>query len=285
MSSIYPELTDPDGRLERRGAWGNLMVPVDFWLETERLWWGWAGGPVQDREVEPGEGLLTEFGALRHTGPEAIEAFARRWGALQFCEHDRPAAHNPYRLREEEPNAVDWCMPMGWYERGPTTPKGASGFDLLTTWRDCATDIAALLRIAARVRDGLGGTAEDWALVYRRTRSAPWWNTSQSGDGQILTRVVNDLVERAVVRPRLLQQAGRIAVQLGGGGLFGAVVVQLMSVVGSSTGPYFCAGCGTSFGLPVSARKPQRGRGAYCPACSVAHMPQRIANRTSRARR
>ena len=43
MPSDFPELTDPEGRLERRGAWETLFVPMDFWLDGARLWWGYEG--------------------------------------------------------------------------------------------------------------------------------------------------------------------------------------------------------------------------------------------------
>ena len=284
MPSDFPELTDPEGRLERRGAWETLFVPMDFWLDGARLWWGYEG-PLPYREVEPGEGLLSDFAGLADATPATIAAFARRWGALQFCEHDRPASHNPFRPGTTGGGFVDWCTPLGWFDRTSPSPAGALAYDLLATWHEWATDVAALLRIAARTRDNLPGRGEDWALVFRRTRVAPWWHSDAGDDRPRLAQVVGELAERVGVRPLLRYRPGGTELRLGGGGLFGAVVIQLMTIVTSSNGPYTCAGCGTFFEIAVQARKPQRGRGSYCSACRKSKIPQRLASRRHRCLR
>jgi len=79
--------------------------------------------------------------------------------------------------------------------------------------------------------------------------------------------VLNHWLERAGVRPRLDWSQDKPQVQLGGGGLLGALVVQLLFDCSRTDGLAVCTSCGTPF-LPA-LRRPRRDHNPYCSDCGL----------------
>jgi hypothetical protein len=84
---------------------------------------------------------------------------------------------------------------------------------------------------------------------------------------EILVEVINYWLRAATVRPSLTWSGDKPSLQLGGEGLYGALVVQLLFDCSRTDGLTVCTGCGTPF-LPAG-RRPRRDRNPYCSACGV----------------
>ena len=288
MSSLFTAdvLRDDADRLEQTGPWGDLYS-VRAWTYGGRLYWRAEGHSAPSGNDD----MLRNFLSLADAGDARIASYANRWGVLHVCQHGRPASHNPPPVNLGGYSGWDyWCDHMGRYDRLPD----ADGYEPLEVWRRLSAEAGALARVAAALREGRPGAAADWAIIYANSgQVAPWWKPSRDGDSIILARVVSEWLSMTNVRPRLrVRRIGPgggyidgLDVEYAGRGLFGALTMQLALVVSGSRGLYSCAGCPSWFMVPRGKRKPQAGRGAYCPACRLANVPQRRANeRRTRAR-
>lgn len=282
MYSVFAAdaLRDDADRLEQAGPWGRLYG-VRSWTDGGRLYWQSQG------RAAPGvnDNMLRDFLSLADADDGRIARYAARWGALGICPHGHPASHNPGPAHGGYSGPVYWCEHMG---RDEDLPDGADGYEPLEVWRRLSREAAALARIAAALRVGSPGAAGDWGIVCAHSgRAAPWWKPSRGAEWVALGNVVSEWITLGNVRPRVgVRHSGRgrgsyvdgLSVEYLGSGLFGALAMQLALVVSASRGLYSCAGCPTWFMVPPGQRKPQAGRGAYCPACQAAKVPQRRAN-------
>lgn len=301
------ELTDESGRLVGR-AFGasEISLPRTVEVRGDRLVWAYGG-----RRIHPREGLLDDFVDLTRNGEieaASVESFARRRGVLAMCEHGLPATHNPSRVgvisdvsgSVAELPSRGGCAPLGW--KDPLKSDRYIEQELwepLAAWSRVSRRTRALLNIAAKLRSGTRGALEDWHLLLggsemfeswaRHARPFATWDRiddrlygSRLGyERRELTRIVNDWLEIADVRPRLSWTSKGTGLPIEVRGMFGALAMQLVLTIARTSAIAICSGCGRSF-LPK--RKPVEGRRRYCDECREQGIPVRDAMADRRRR-
>lgn len=293
-----------------------LLVPTVVELAGDRLW---CAEPMRDRKV--GTGVLEQFVKLAEAPAEAIRDYARRWGVLQLCAHGLPASHTrgshqrETRVNFTPPSDVlegavrrygaqpAWLPHVGralnaWADEagvfgcrplrvsdGDGLPQRALFWEPLDPWRLFARHALAILRIADRLKEGRVGLPADWACIAGDAS----WSRRQSVDGDrlALERLVNEWLVLGNVRPSMRWQSRSVDVRLAGPNLFSVIALQLAFAVAGAEGLVVCSGCGAAY-APTTAnrkRRPKAGQNNYCPRCRKSGVPERNAQRASRARR
>jgi hypothetical protein len=248
-------------------------------IEGDRLYWrenlegnGWGWYPIHS-----GPGLLEGFVRLTDASPEAICTFARRWGVLRICHHGLPATHNPRPPELPAQSGIaTWCYPLrqsGWY------------WEPLDIWHDFARRARAVLNLAAAMGQKTSTRREDWAVLHdtwAQRWDASGGNVPVATMHLVLEHVVNTWLVWGHVCPMLEGSNHGLRIELRGGGLFGAIAVQLLAAVSRSKGWAVCINCGDVYS-PL--RRPKRSQRTYChkPECKAAAI--RDAMRDYRARR
>ena len=259
---------------------GPLPVPGRVKAEGDRLFW--SPDVEGHREVNPPENLLAVFAGLASAAPEEIAAFAEQFGVLEICEHELPRSHNPSRPWKQSGQYVEECFPLGWHER--SDPEWMCR-EPLSVWYMFAGDARAILRIAANLHGNRVGSPVDWRTIFghgRGPESIPWWKPSVEGERFLVAGLVNEWLQLGDVRPRLAwgssskRANGTPGLIMAGGGLFGALAIQLAQSVSRSEGLYICDGCGAAH---TRAKKPDPNRRKFCPKCRNARVPQKLAQR------
>jgi hypothetical protein len=256
-------MTDGQGRLDRPVAYTELWVPDTVRLVEhaggEWLEWQWPATALP-RRAPSGQELLTRFVALAAAPAERIRQFAARWGVLGLCAGhkgpDRNDVDPTTMLPGSHDPAVIWC---------PSAPSaaGAGGCELLARWRDFAAAARSVLNVAARLRVGQPVQAGDWEGVWppwvelagERPTSRQRWNVM----GQVVDYWLRMARVRFGARGR---DGGGVQAVVGGGGLFGALAVQLLVAVSGAGGLLICEECGLPF---VPRRRYQK----YCKDCGI----------------
>jgi len=309
-------LVTEDGRLHRSIRSNAIFVPDRIEAIGDRLIWNNGG---KGRWTRPGPGLLEQFVDLTQEdapAPRAIEAYARRWGVLEICEHALPRTHNPRRQPSiprlaEDPGAAGWqpwqdgCYPLGYVPFGVATPKGRTSphyecWEPLRSWARVSRRARALLNIAARLHGGARGPVEDWHLLLGGDETIESWSSrrkqTELSDDHIrryygsrlneersrLSGQLNDWLELGNVRPVLTwaQQGPELRTWIHG--LFGAIALQLVLAVARTEALAICSHCARSY-LPK--RKPVEGKRRYCDECRTNGIPMRDAMADRRARK
>jgi hypothetical protein len=287
---------------------------------------------VHSRQV-PSEGLLKEFVRLADAPEERFLEFARKWGVFGICKHGLPASHNPGRHNHVELSATQleafrrtptakWMVRMltDSEEEGgkppharlppPSAPRRSSvgrpcrprpvskdspwrGWEPISAWRQYSGHARAILRTAARAREGdLRWRQDEWDALWGFSFPAPQGVARSHAEiWELLAGFVNDWLEVGNVRPTLLQTPRRdaptivLATEWNHNvhefGLFGAIAVQLMFAVSGERGLAWCAGCGEPF---EPSRRLTPSRRHFCAACGRKAM-MRAASADYRARR
>lgn len=257
------------GALGRPMASNRWRIPPDIDLEVERLVWTDRLMPI--REARPTEGMLERFVALSGAAPERVVTYARRWGVLGICRHSLPMTHNPPPI-PRKPGGVPmtWCYPLGWREGALWEP--------IAAWRRYAAQMRALLNIGARVQDGKPGRAEDWQVLYphpeelvaapavvRPGTFGPWWGHDAEADRAGVAYQLKEWLSMARVELEpAWDEPNRLVLRLAVGGLFGALIVQLMLAITRTDGLAICSACGVAY---IPKRRPAANRRRYCTAC------------------
>ena len=265
----------PSG-LDRPLMADEFSVPNDLQLAGGLLVWSWLDGQLQTR---PGPGLLDQFVHLADAPAEHILRYAQRWGVLFLCEQHRlPTSHNPRPLYTAVSGQVTWCVP----------PRGANGtyWEFLEDWRHFARQARALLSIAVRLYQEHTGAAADWGTVYERmAQTGPPGQGDLAAERFALTLCVNEWLILGDVRPQFswIDRHNTVPkITFGGGGLFGALAVQLALAISQTDGLVLCSACGAPY---VPERRPRSDERHYCVACRDAGRPARDAARDYRGRR
>ena len=120
---------------------GEILIPGQVWLDQDTLRWKLAG---QSKQKVPGPAMLTEFASLYARSNHAILAFARTWGVL--------------RMGGEPPKWLFPCCNL--------RPEGTEPLD---AWRFYSSRAAAILRIAAALKEGKLGDLADWGVLLLRS--------------------------------------------------------------------------------------------------------------------
>lgn len=275
-------MVDEQGRLDRPLPIGQWWAPKKVRVVEDRLTWEWEDSHDVWQAGSEGE-LLPRFTQLRTADTEAIAAFARSWGVLFICTHGLPAGHNPdpYQISYSGPLG---CRPLGWAReqpRGGRRPDEYAFWEPVETWRHFARQAGALLSISSSLHQGDPTSNEDWATFYE-------WNTEEAGRFKASTRRLGEeawfLVGGAVqewlmlgnVRPTFVPP-GRV--EFHGGGLFGALAVQLAFACANAAGVAICAECQSPY---FTKRKSRKGRRTFCPECASPRVYSKHAMRQRR---
>lgn len=254
----------PDGQLERATDGTLWSLPRTIELRRDRICWT----PEPGREILPGRRMLTAFMGLGDKPAEAVLGFAKKYGVLGLCEHDVPASGHGD------------CVARGW-----RTPQC---WEPVEVWHMFAREALALTRIAGRLLQGQTGRAEDWQVVYGRTKRngerIPWWQQHLDVERVKVAMVANEWLSLGRVRPVVdwRHSHKKPSVRLGGHGLFGALALQLALAVGQSPGFAICVHCRQEY--PPTARRPKAGQRNFCLDCRAAGIPRQYSLRDFRDR-
>ena len=245
------EMTDENGSesiLTGTLPFGQLSVPRHIDLAGNNLYW--YDDPLDDykRDSANDTGALNTF--VRIKKPDDILQFARRYGPLGLCRHGRPPMHRAGNGERK------WCAPCG--------------SEPIKRWFGYRDGALACLDFAAQMKvDPQKITVP--AKYLKRIASNPPEHiaddkeVSVRGLGKwIVTDMINEWLGDAGIRLELNWSGGEPSLTLAGGGVFGALGVQLLSAV-TANNLAVCSGCGEPY--LRKGRKPQAGRRNFCRAC------------------
>jgi hypothetical protein len=224
----------------------------------------------------PSRRMLTDFLNLQGASANDVLKYAQHHGVLDICNHGEPHGHHRS------------CAPDGWPLEGWTS---------FEAWQTTANRHAALLRIAAELRDTNSvGAKEDWAVLFSSVHDeasrAALQIVNREHALNMLHGLVNDYLRRGEVHPELSRTPGGWKIQLSSNALYpllGNLAAQLALVVSGAEAIYTCAGCGVLYFRDGERRRPKRGTGNYCDACGrpkqLQSAKQRYRNKILEARR
>jgi hypothetical protein len=259
-------------RLDRIFRDGGSWVPHDLQLEDTSdsrtslvAPNGWDGRYAQDEA-----NILEAFCRLADSPPGAVLRFAKRYGLLMLCEHDRPCSHNP----------------IGTHIKGVDLSCRPTFSEPISVWQHFSRQVRALIAIAARCHMGKTGTDTDWAVVYEWSDSphqAPWWVRTAEADRAVVTQVINELFDLIMMYPTYdcNRKTGRVSIGIAGYAVLGAVVRELAFAVGRIDGLYTCTGCQKGF---VPTRRIPKSRNPWCEDCRGTNTQSNFYKRRQRAR-
>lgn len=284
------------GRLSRPRSVELTRIGDQDWLR-----WNWDGpdqeGPIHAK-IE--RSVLWSFLRLGDSPGEQILAFAQRWGVLELCEHHHlPASHKVSEFgwdwrewddisRTNGPAALDPyqapCRPIaagdGWY------------MEPVMAWRSWSRLAETMLGVAAALSSDESGTAEEWRTMAPNLAVAGYPDGSMVAQAPLdhqramLSGLATEWTQWGRVVPAIAwdlgrgRSAGRFQFYLETSGLFGLIGTELITVIGSGSGPARCSRCGRPY---QARRKPRFDRRNYCKVC--APEADRAAKRESARKR
>lgn len=264
----------------------DWKAPARVDLDGYRLRWQYDDGSRIRKTIRAGHGLVDAFVKLADANPEDIRDFARRWGVLLICEHDKPAGHSfPRELLIDALNAPEksgWCAPLG-------SPDEC--WEPLGSWYTLAREARAMLNVAAALHNQKLAKRGDWHMLVYRVWPGPdrgdpaldIFNQPRyaAGARACLADSVNRWLAWGAVQPRLTWSGrGSPTIDFEGSGLFGALAVQILAAV-NRRGWAFCSECSNSYN---PGRRPNPNRKNYCPDCREKGVPSRNSSSASRRR-
>jgi hypothetical protein len=255
-----------------RGSW----VPLYLELDGEVLRWAEFADIAKDewpRQPRP-RGALDAF--IRIGSGRDVLRFARRWGTLLLCEHERPGSHDAN------------CRPTR------AEPVGV--------WLDYVELVRSILAAAAAIRQGEPAPREVWeTLFYGRRRPSGWLPDEEvelliaklgnRHPGALamarlnLKPFIDLVVTLSDLRPEIElsgEREPRSSLRLGGCGVLGVLGVQLLAAIGGAQGLWLCDACGQPY---VPRRKPRSDRAAYCDRPECKRSGARLRKRAQRAQK
>lgn len=266
---------------------GGLVVPPRLEGRDDVLIYSWYGPdlelvngvPVSRspkwQVAEPTPELLKRF--IKLTDGHDVLAFARRWGVLGVCTHDKPRTHRatpsifPFDDRDsraEEPI----CYPRGWFQGECSEPIGV--------WLRYARQALAMLSIAAALRGRTPPAKEDWQVLYGIDPNFAQYDFARDAEAW-LEHVLNQWLVLADARPHVVLRPKPHIVFVDS--LFGAITLQLIGALGSTRPSEVCSGCQSIY-IPAK-RRPKTGYRRYCPQCRRAGVSQQQAETDHKARK
>ena len=251
----------------------------DHWIRTNAL--VYKDPPYDDvpgHWVRPNRGVLDEFIRLawpdsgsRREGDDVL-AFAKRWGVLELCVHERPYTHAsgdvgvPLGVESKKSLSVilsrRYCQPFRY-------PETDECIEFIKSWRLFAERAVLLLELAASLRSRIESGREESTRRTLVKRLNYWLDMANvgvvcrdTGTGEWPSGLQVDYINR--------------------GGLFGVLTVQLLLATTLNEFLFTCAECGRSFN-PAPAKRPRTGERAFCGRCGR-KAAVRQASRAYRAR-
>lgn len=266
--------TDINGDLGRPVPSGHILVPGQIWLEGDAIRWKLAG---HAKFRQPSRAMLTDFVALHQaTSAETILRFAREWGVLMLTGGKVPR---------------------------PCGESMQEGSEPIEAWKYFSRRAAAVLNIAAALKDGKLGDLADWgvlATIQTRDEAAdeasfkaafaqhrygmsfltdlPRGTQRQSAvdQGRDLLSSEIDQWLRFWKKGRLHgyadfslrwssdTQKWELRIEYQGY-LFAAIALQLTLVVAEADSLYTCSACGMPY--IRTKKRPKAGWANYCDPC------------------
>ena len=272
------------------------MVPTRIWLDGDLLRWRRGRAPRR-REAAPH--LLNQFIGL--TDAKSILRFAHTWGVLALA----PVAGGGKMLR-------------------PGREIQEEGSEPIAGWQYYARRAAAVLNIAAALKQNKLGDLADWEQIGAFLRLGQWGPEQKEAFDAALVRHTFGMGWRGIVRQGTHEEnlenareviAGEISAWLDcwksgrpsgisdlalwwnqergqwelridfHGLLFAALAMQLALVVADADSLYSCSGCGRPYLRARERKRPKRGWGNYCEACVKQGVAQRRAVSVYRGRK
>ena len=285
----------------------NWYVPTRFKIEGDNLYWRDATDMVDGVmradfafRVSPDRKTLREkilfgFTRLANASNEEILDYARQWGILGICVHNRPTTHEKGKTVGVLSfyHGCDFAQDGDWY------------YEPLQVWRDYAQQFRAILSLVAALRKENPpeedpdkprrntrekiGSRENWEIVFRECRKDAQNNptlgadnfagfTPISGGWMALEFVINNWIFLTNIQPKFWWWDGRSGVSLGnslnGWGLLPILVVQMLLEANNTIDLALCSGCNQPFLL---RRGQSVRRNSYCDDCRAKAVPQKEA--------
>ncbi len=262
---------------------GNLprSVNPDYWLvpgfidlelsdtssvETDRLVWAYLGEEGEIFRKTASQGLLAEFLELAESTPKKILSYARRWGVLYVCKHDRISGHK----RTEDENGPG--PKTGYFSRCELRQTRNNAYwEPLFIWREYAQKARAIINLAAKLHDGKKGRPDDWEVLYGPNKvlqvkdSKPLTVTETVfNERVILSLYVKGWLDDGHVQPHFQWGKKDPQITLMTDTLFGALALRLLMLISRTGGIALCSACGTPY---FPKRRPQSRRRRYCNKC------------------
>lgn len=255
MISPTEILSGPSGgQLEKPSSFSRWGVPAFIDLRDDRLVYRWfdpiPGASVRGyTTVGPGAGLVKDFINLADAADDhkSILNYARRWGVLRICAHALPLTHGGPR----------GCPPLGLGQ--------AEWWEPISIWRLYSRHVRAMVNIAARLCESELSDPADWKQIYSQHEgnNVPWWDRSIEADRGAAKLTL--LQWSQLVNPgNGFLSSGKGPLLLDGGGLYGALLMQLWLYVDERDGIAICFSC-TEIYTPK--RRPRNDQDHYCPRC------------------
>lgn len=279
---------DRRGHLERPFSSEPLQVPVCLSLEGSWLVSPDHGNEASTREVVPQVGLLSDFLALWDAADEKVLAYARRYGLLGIWENAARLGSDCADIFDASYPAWPWdqddCLfplpevantqvmayyPLGWVD--------GRYLEHTEIWRHLARQASALLHISNRLHQGILGREEDWQTVFewQIVIDILWRDLDVLGQWVLVRHVVGAWVRLGRVGVRIRPSASGECMVFSGESLFGALALQIASVISRGEGLAECCNCGLHY---PPERVPAKDRRRYCPECRDRKVPQKHAS-------
>jgi len=266
--------TDSTGDLGRPVPSGHILVPGQIWRDGDAIRWKLAG---HAKSRQPSRAMLTEFVALHQANsPEMILRFAREWGVLMLTGGKTPR---------------------------PCGEALAEGVEPIDAWKYFSRRAAAVLNIAAALKDGKLGDLADWGVVavVQRGDEATDQASIEAAIGRhkygmsVLYDIPRGTQKRSAIDQgreflaseidqwlrfwktgrmqglsdfslRWSSDTQRWALQIEYQGyLFAALALQLTLVVAEADSLYTCSACGMPY--IRTKKRPKAGWANYCDPC------------------
>jgi hypothetical protein len=237
---------------------GQLTIPQHIYLIGDSLYYR-SDFDYRPERVDDA-GALNAF--VRIKTDDDILHFARRHGPLGLCKHGLPPMHRGswYRDVIKDGELVEVIRTDEWEPRGGGRDRGwcpPQSPELVRTWLAYSHLALFYLNSAAALKNDRG--------AYFR------------GIRQLLLRDgVNEWLGDAGVRLELNWDRQEPTLTLTGGGVFGALGIQLLTAVTSYTRAV-CSGCGIPY--LRQGRNPKRGQRNFCDTCVSNGVPNRLRQR------
>jgi transposase-like protein len=283
----------------------GLLVPGTVRLERERLVWNLC----DDRSgfcVEPPDGLLQKFIALRKASDQKICEFASQFGLIQpnAVSPDRGCTRwgsepiEPWRKLARRAFAVInlACAAMRDDDQDRDKDFQSSDLDEISVEPDTIledfeadegfheTGWPFLLLLPE------GGTSLP-LMLYTRPEVDPNFSPAQvrvekhEWIKRVVSFEVSEWLRLGHVGWRLSPTVEGWELQVGFDGcLLGALAIQLATEITRASDIFQCSSCGQLYSRDLSRRRPNAGCNNYCIECRDKHQPVRDADRRRRAR-
>ncbi len=297
-------MVDAEGNLERpllADEWlapGSSVGVRDGCLDVD--WRAFAKAP---RVVKAEPPMLERYARLADSEAKAEQAvvrYASRWGMLDLCGHQLPQEHGSTPL----PIAFATTGGGVFTYASSVECRSLFGKEPVATWAYWSRQAAALLAVLSRLRGSEPARSEDWSVL---SEDAPWvaqepmtqgllnvreharlW-TAELVEGRVPLQTQRDVASGAIetwlrlagVSLELRWPKGVPEIGFRGGGLLGALGLQILLAAVDSSGWLLCPGCGRLH-APRTTRYRRR---SYCATCRAAKVPQQRASQRSRAKK